>query len=64
MSLSPLEAVPGYQLMKQRLLMEYPSLDEETLADTLEGITDLHEMVAAVIRSSGRSPAGRPPFPC
>ena len=30
----------------------YPSADEETLLDTLEGITDLHEMIAAVIRSA------------
>ena len=27
-------------------------MDEETLADTLEGITDLHGMIAAVIRSA------------
>src|SRR3974377_2196798 len=44
--------VPKYQLLKQRLLTNYPNLDEETLADTLEGITDLHEMIAAVIRSA------------
>jgi len=30
----------------------YPETDEETLHDTLEGITDLHEMIAAVIRSA------------
>ena len=41
-----------YQTLKERLLTENPDLDEETLADTLEGITDLHEMIAAVIRSA------------
>ena len=41
-----------HQLLKKRLLTDYPSLDEETLRDTLEGITDLHEMIAAVIRSA------------
>jgi hypothetical protein len=44
--------VSNYQLLKQRLLSEYPAIDEETLRDTLEGITDLHEMIAAVIRSA------------
>ena len=37
-----------YQLLKQRLVSEYPTIDEDSLADTLEGITDLHEMIAAV----------------
>ncbi len=41
-----------YQLLKQRLLTDYPEVDDETLADTLEGITNLHEMIAAVIRSA------------
>ena len=41
-----------YQLLRQRLLSEYPEADDETLQDTLEGITDLHEMIAAVIRSA------------
>src|SRR5262245_25758303 len=40
------------QLLKQQILTAYPGLDEETLADTLEGITDLHEMIAAIIRSA------------
>jgi hypothetical protein len=44
--------VPRYQLARDRLLEEYPRLDCETLHDTLEGITDLHEMIAAVIRSA------------
>ena len=34
-----------YRLLKQRLVAEYPSADEETLADTLEGITDLREKI-------------------
>jgi Siphovirus Gp157 len=44
--------LPKYQLLRQRLLSEYPNIDEETLADSLEGITSLHEMIAAVIRSA------------
>ena len=44
--------VSKYHLLKQRLVAEYPSIDEETLSDTLEGITDLHEMIATVIRSA------------
>jgi hypothetical protein len=41
-----------HQALRQRLLAEFPTIDEETLTDTLEGITDLHEMIAAVIRST------------
>jgi hypothetical protein len=44
--------VSRHQLLRQRLLANYPLLDEETLADTLEGITNLHEMIAAAIRSA------------
>ena len=29
--------VSKYELLRQRLLSEYPTIDEETLADTLEG---------------------------
>ena len=41
-----------YLHLKERLLSTWPQLDEDTLADTLEGITDLHEMIAVVIRSA------------
>ena len=41
-----------YQRTKERLLAAWPELDSHTLEDTLEGITDLHEMIAAVIRSA------------
>ena len=41
-----------YLTTRERLLTLWPDLDSETLADTLEGITDLHEIIAAVIRSA------------
>jgi hypothetical protein len=41
-----------YRALGERLLEQFPLLDHETLRDTLEGITDLHEMIAAVIRSA------------
>ena len=41
-----------YRSLKERLLADFPSADEDTLRDTLEGITNLHEMIAAVIRSA------------
>ena len=41
-----------YHALRQWILESYPDADEQTLLDTLEGITDLHEMIAAVIRSA------------
>ena len=41
-----------YRLLKERLLTDFPTADEETIHDTLQGITDLHEMIAVVIRSA------------
>ena len=41
-----------YLLARERLLARWPALDAGTLNDTLEGITDLNQMIAAVIRSA------------
>lgn len=41
-----------YLLIKERLAAEHPDLDERTLADTLEGLTDLNEVLSAIIRSA------------
>ena len=44
--------VRRYQLIREKIIQEFPGTDDETIRDTLEGITDLHEMIAAVIRSA------------
>ena len=40
-----------HQYLRQLLEEKFPDIDEETILDTLEGITDLHEMIAEVVRS-------------
>lgn len=41
-----------YRGLRDRLMQHLPTIDDETIRDTLEGITNLHEMVATVIRSA------------
>lgn len=41
-----------YQDVKSRIQVEHPGLDEETLADTIEGLTSLPDIVEAIIRSA------------
>jgi hypothetical protein len=45
-------AAQAYLHFREQLQSKWPGIDDETLADTLEGITDLQEMIAAVIRSA------------
>ena len=40
-----------HEHLREQLVDTYSDIDEETLCDTLEGMTSLHEKLAAVIRS-------------
>ena len=46
-----LHELAGHQYLRQQLETQFPNADEETLLDTLEGMTNLNEMVTEVVRS-------------
>ncbi len=45
-------SVGAYKTIRERIIALEEELDEETLADTVEGVTDLHEVIAAVVRGA------------
>src|SRR5918994_7142952 len=40
-----------YAQLREKLRSEFPKVDDQTLQDTLEGMTDLPDMLATVLRS-------------